>query len=507
MQRRDFLKAAGGAVPGVARAAQKRPNIIFILADDIGYGDVGCFHAGSKIPTPNIDRMAREGIRFTDAHSPSAVCSPTRYGVLTGRYAWRGWLKRGVLLAYSPTMIEEGRMTVAGMLRQQGYRTAAVGKWHVGMTFTKTDGEIVTPRDGHIREAGKIDFSKPIMGGPVDRGFDYFFGNAACPTTDYLYSYIENRGTVGKPTIAEPGGEFEKGEPMTEYRPGMRSPGFDLTTVDVTLKEASVRFLEEHAKEHPEQPFFLYHAMCAAHMPILPAKEFRGKSGVGIYGDFVMEADWVVGELIRTVDRLGMGENTMIIFTSDNGPEICVREVRQEFGHHAAGTLRGLKRDNWEGGHRVPFVARWTGKIPRGATSTETLCLTDLMATAAAMSGATLPSNAGEDSYNMLPALLGKRGKRPIREGTVHHSSDGAFAIRAGDWKMLLHQGAGDGNYAIIAPEPPISEPDAAGQLYNLKTDPGERVNLYRRHPEIVARLAGMLKRYQDEGRSNGRGM
>ncbi len=487
--------------------AQKRPNILFILADDVGYGDVRCFHPESKIPTPNIDRMAREGIRFTDAHSPSAVCSPTRYGVLTGRYAWRGWLKKGVLLAYSPAMIEEGRLTVAGMLRQQGYRTAAVGKWHVGMTFTKTNGEIVSLQDGHIREASRIDFERPITGGPVDRGFDYFFGNSACPTTDYLYSYIEGRATVGRPTIAELGGEYEKGEAMTEYRAGMRSPGFDLTRVDVTLKDASVRFLEEHAKAHPGRPFFLYHAMSAAHMPILPAEEFRGKSGVGRYGDFVMEADWVVGELVKTVDRLGMGDNTLIVFTSDNGPEVCVREVRREFGHNAAGTLRGLKRDNWEGGHRVPFVARWTGKIPKGATSGETLCLTDLMATAAAMSGATLPRDAGEDSYNMLPALLGKRGKRPIREGTVHHSFDGSFAIRVGDWKLLLHQGAGDSNYAKSAPEPPVSEPEAAGQLYNLKADPGERVNLYRRHSEIVARLSGLLKRYQDQGRSDGRGV
>jgi arylsulfatase A-like enzyme len=510
MDRRTFLKTTGGMASALAQGAQKspakRPNILFILADDVGYGDVRCFHAASKIPTPNIDRMAREGIRFTDAHSPSGVCSPTRYGVLTGRYAWRGWLKRGVLLAYSPAMIEEGRLTVAGLLQQQGYRTAAVGKWHVGMTFTKANGEIVTQKDGYIRDASQIDFSKPITGGPVDCGFDYFFGNAACPTTDYLYSYIENRATVGRPTIAEPGGNYEKDQPMTEYRAGMRSPGFDLTTVDVTLKDVSVRFLEEHAKARPEQPFFLYHAMSGAHMPILPAKEFRGKSGVGLYGDFVMEADWVVGELIKTVDRLGLGENTIIIFTSDNGPEVCVREVRQAFGHNASGTLRGLKRDNWEGGHRVPFVARWTGRIPKGATSTETLCLTDLMATAAAASGATLPDNAGEDSYNMLPALLGKKGKRPIREATVHHSFDGSFAIRQGDWKLMLHQGAGDNNYVKIAPEPPVSEPEAAGQLYNLRTDPQERVNLYRRRPEIVARLTALLKQYQDEGRSRPKG-
>lgn len=485
-----------------ASAGPRRPNILFILADDLGYGDVRCFHAGSKIPTPEIDRMAREGMRFTDAHSPSGVCSPTRYGVLTGRYAWRGWLKRGVLLAYSPAMIEEGRLTVAGMLRRQGYRTAAVGKWHVGMTFTKTSGEIVTQKDGHIRDASLIDFSKPITGGPVDNGFDYFFGNAACPTTDYLYSYIENRATVGRPTIAEPGGNYEAGQPMTEYRAGMRSPGFDLTTVDVTLKDVSVRFLEDHARTRPGQPFFLYHAMSAAHMPILPAKEFRGKSGVGLYGDFVMEADWVVGELIRTIDRLGLGEDTLILFTSDNGPEICVRDVRQEFGHNASGPLRGLKRDNWEGGHRVPFVARWTGRIPKGTTSTETLCLTDLMATAAAVSGATLPNDAGEDSYNMLPALLGGKGKRPIREATVHHSFDGSFAIRQGDWKLLLHQGPGDNNYAKIAPELPVSDPGAAGQLYNLRADPQERVNLYRQRPAIVARLSALLKKYQDEGRS-----
>lgn len=497
MQRREFLQTVA-----LARGAAKRPNIIFILADDIGYGDVRCFHPASKIPTPHIDRLAQEGMRFTDAHSPSAVCTPTRYGVLTGRYAWRTWLKRSVLMAYSPAMIEPGRLTVAGLLKQQGYRTAAIGKWHVGMTFTKTNGEVVTQQDRHLSDTIPIDFTKPITGGPVDCGFDYFYGNAACPTTDYLYSYIENRATVGQPTIKDPGGEFEKGNPLTEYRAGKRSPGFDLETVDVTLRNKSVEFIEEHVRQHPAKPFFLYHALCAAHMPILPAPQFRGKSGVGLYGDFVMEADWVVGELVKTVDRLGLAEDTLIIFTSDNGPEICVRAVRQEFGHNAAGPLRGLKRDNWEGGHRVPFVARWRGRIPAGATSTETLCLTDLMATAAAVSGAKLPANAAEDSYNMLPALLGKKAKRPIREATVHHSFDGSFAIRQGPWKLMVHQGAGNNNYAKVAPEPAVSEPDAPGQLYNLKADPAENANVYRKHPEVVARLTSLLKSYQDEGRS-----
>ena len=509
MQRRDFLKTAALAPAAPRnqppRGRAKPPNILFILADDVGYGDVRCFHPASKIPTPNIDRLAQQGIRLTDAHSPSAVCSPTRYGVLTGRYAWRTWLKRSVLMAYSPTMIEPDRLTVAGLLKRQGYRTAAVGKWHVGMTFTKSNGKIVTQQDGHISEASEIDFTKPITGGPVDCGFDYFYGNAACPTTDYLYSYIENRTTVGKPAILDPGGEFEKGNPMTAYRRGMRSPGFDLETVDVTLRDKSVAFMEEHAQQRPDQPFFLYHALCAAHMPILPARQFRGKSGAGLYGDFVMEADWVVGELVKTIDRLGLAENTLIIFTSDNGPEVCVREVRQEFGHNSAGTLRGLKRDNWEGGHRVPFVARWTGRIPAGATSAGTLCLTDFMATAAAVSGFELPAQAAEDSYNMLPALLGKKGKRPIREATVHHSFDGSFAIRQGPWKLLLHQGAGNSNYAKVAPVPPVSEPGTPGQLYNLKTDPAENSNVYRKHPEVVARLSNLLKKYQDEGRSTHR--
>lgn len=499
MQRREFLQtAAAGALSGKT----KPPNIVFILADDIGYGDVGCFHAASKISTPHIDQLARQGIRFTDAHSPSAVCSPTRYGVLTGRYAWRTWLQRSVLMAYSPPMIEPGRLTVAGMLRQRGYRTAAIGKWHVGMTFTKKNGQTVSREESLLNISKQIDFNRPIAGGPVDCGFDYFFGNTACPTTDYLYAYIENRATAGTPSIEDPGGQFERGNPLTEYRAGLRSPGFDLETVDVTLLEKSVGYIEEHVQRHPDQPYFLYHSMSAAHMPILPAKQFRGKSEAGLYGDFVMEADWVVGELVKTIDRLGLAENTLVIFTSDNGPEICVREVRQEFGHNAAATLRGLKRDNWEGGHRVPFVARWTGRIPAGATSTETLCLTDFMATAAAISGAELPAHAAEDSYNMLPALLGKLGKRPIREATVHHSFDGSFAIRQGPWKLMVHQGAGNNNYAKVKPEPPISEPDAPGQLYNLAKDPAENANVYRKHPQVVARLSRLLKKYQDEGRS-----
>jgi arylsulfatase A len=497
ISRRAFLQAAGASL-----LSPTKPNIVFILADDIGYGDLRCFHPASKIPTPNLDRLARQGIRFTDAHSPSAVCSPTRYGVLTGRYAWRTWLKRSVLMGYSPPMIEPGRLTVAGMLKQQGYRCAAIGKWHVGMTFTQADGQPVTQRNRFIEDAREIDFTKPIADGPVDRGFDYFFGNAACPTTDFLYSYIENRSTVGIPSIPEPGGNFDKDDPLTEYRPGMRSPNFDLNTVDLTLKDASLRFLEDHAQSHPRQPFFLYHAMSAAHMPILPAPQFRGKSPVGLYGDFVMEADYVVGEIVNTIDRLGLARNTLIVFTSDNGPEICVRDLPRQFGHNSSASLRGLKRDNWEGGHRVPFLARWTGQIPPVSVSRETLCLTDFMATAAALSGATLPNDAAEDSYNLLPALLAKKPSRPLREATVHHSFDGSFAIRQGDWKLLLHQGAGNKNYAEIPPEPPISAPSAPGQLYNLRKDPAERSNLYHQHPAIVARLSRLLKKYQDEGRS-----
>lgn len=484
---------------GDSRHESRPPNLIVILADDLGYGDVGCDNAGAKVPTPRIDRLARVGIRFTDAHSPAAVCTPSRYGILTGRYGWRSRLKRGVLMGFDPPLIEPGRLTLPALLRDRGYVTAAVGKWHVGMTFTKKDGEPVGPGE-HIRDGARIDFSAPIRGGPPALGFGSFFGCAACPTTDWLYAFIEGDRVVGTPSERFPG---YRGA-LRGNRAGVKVPDFDFETVDVTLAERSVRFLEDHAKRDPTRPFFLYHAASAPHLPAIPARPFVGKGRAGPLGDFIHEFDWVVGRIVDAVDRLGLAEDTVIIVTSDNGPESCMWAVKEQFGHDGAGGLRGMKRDSWEGGHRVPFVARWPGRIRPGTTSAETICLTDLMATAAALVGADVPGDAAEDSYNILPALLGERLAHPIREATVHHSADGGFSIRQGRWKLIAHRGAGSWNYddGTIPIIPPLTDPEAPGQLYDLETDPGERENVYRRHPEIVGQLSSLLEKYRTEGRS-----
>jgi arylsulfatase A len=487
-------------IGGVADGSKPRPpNLIVILADDLGYGDVGCYNADSKVPTPNIDRLAREGIRLTDTHSPSTVCTPSRYGLLTGRYCWRSRLKRGVLMGFDPPLIEPGRLTLPALLEAQGYVTTGVGKWHVGMTFTRKDGEPVRPGES-ISDGALIDFHVPLRDGPLSLGFQSFFGCSACPTTDWLYAFIEGDHLVGSPSERFPG---YRG-PLRGNRAGVKVPDFDFETVDVTLADRSVRFLEDRAKQAPDRPFFLYHAASAPHLPAIPARGFVGKSQAGPLGDFIHEFDWVVGRIVDTVDRLGLDRETLIIVTSDNGPETCMWDVKEKYGHDEAGGLRGMKRDNWEGGHRIPFLARWPGKIKPGSTGAEVICLTDLMATAAALSGAKLPEDAGEDSFNILPSLLGEPLDRPIREATVHHSADGAFAIRQGRWKLLDHQGSGSRNYAngSIPIVPPITDPDSPGQLYDLETDPKERENLYRKHPDIVRQLSALLERYKAEGRS-----
>ena len=490
-------------LPQITFAAQK-PNIVIILADDLGYGDVGCYNPQSKVPTPNLDKLARQGIRFTDAHSPSTVCTPSRYGLLTGRMCFRTGL-RGVFTGVDGPLIEAGRLTVAGLLRQQGYATACVGKWHVGMTFFQRNGKPVAPRGGGVAKVRRVDFTKPIKNGPTDVGFDYFFGTACCPTTDWLYAYIENDRVVEPPTglvrsAARHWLQYES------YRTGLKAPGFDFRNVDLVFLDKSVRFLDRHVRERPGKPFFLYHSTQAVHLPALPAKQFVGKTKAGPLGDFIYEFDYVVGKLMGALDRLGVADNSLVMVSSDNGPEIVVTHMREQFGHDSARPWRGLKRDNWEGGHRVPLIARWPGKIKPGSVSHETVCLTDVMATCAEIVDARLPPTAGEDSYSILPALLGDRTGQPLRRYTLHQAISHAMGIRRGPWKLLAHKGSGGNNYqrssTLRKYSLPDTDPQASGQLYNLDSDPGETRNLYSRHPEIVAELKAQLERCRASGHS-----
>lgn len=486
---------------------EAKPNIVFILADDLGYGDVGCYNPEAKAPTPNIDRLAREGMRFTDAHSPSTVCTPTRYSLLTGRMAFRNGMKGVFTGAGGPCLIKEDRLTIAGMLRDQGYTTAMFGKWHIGLTFYDKDGKPIT-KNG-LEAVKRIDFSQPITGGPIDRGFDQFFGTACCPTTDWLYAYIDGDKIPMPPTRIVDRKPLPKHPYSRDNRPGMIAPGFDLEEVDMVFLQKSLEFLESHKQKSPDKPFFLFHSAQAVHLPSFAGRAFKGKTEAGPHGDFIFELDYVVGRLMSKLDQLGYGENTLVIFSSDNGPEVpTVIDMRKTYKHDGARPWRGIKRDQWEGGHRVPFIARWPKKIKDGSTSAQTICLTDVMATCAALTGATIPPNAAEDSYNILPVLLGQAGDKPVREYTLHQTISLALAIRHGNWKYLDHKGSGGNNYGregewgmkqFALPE---RAPDAPGQLYDLSKDPGETTNLYNEYPKIVKALKGKLEEYKTSGRS-----
>lgn len=483
-----------------------RPNIVFILADDLGYGDVACYNPESKVPTPNLDKLAAEGMRFTDAHSPATVCTPTRYSLLTGQMAFRIGVSGVFTGVGGPCLIKEGRLTLPQMLRDKGYATACFGKWHVGMTFFDKDGKAIN-KNG-LDAVKRVDFSRAISGGPLDRGFEKFFGTACCPTTDWLYAYIDGNRIGVPPTGIVDRTGLPKHPYSRDNRPGMIAPDFDLEEVDLVFLEKSKKFLEQHVKSNPEKPFFLFHSMQAVHLPSFPADRFKGKTDAGPHGDFIFEMDYIVGELMKTLERLGVADNTLVMFSSDNGPEVpTVVAMRRDHRHDGARPWRGMKRDQWEGGHRVPFIARWPGRIKAASTSDQTLSLTDVMATCAAVVGAELPMNAAEDSYNMLDVLLGRQPDKPVRRYTLQQATRRrALAMRRGLWKYLDHKGSGgnryQGNSRLEIYIIEDTAPDAPGQLYNLETDPGETNNLYFKHPEIVQELKSQLEKYSQSGRS-----
>ena len=483
-----------------------KPNIVFILADDLGYGDVACYNSDSKIPTPNIDLLAKEGILFTDAHSPSTVCTPTRYSFLTGRMAFRNGMKGVFTGAGGPCLIENNRLTIAKMLKEQNYTTAMFGKWHVGLTFYDTGGKPIL-KNG-LDAVKRIDYKRPITDGPLHQGFDYFFGTACCPTTDWLYAYIDGDKIPTPPTHIVDRKPLPKHPYSKDNRPGLIAPGFDLEEVDMVFLQKSIEFLESHKKNSPNKPFFLFHSTQAVHLPSFPGRVFKGTTQSGPHGDFIFELDFIVGALVKKIDQLGFSENTLIIFTSDNGPEVPTSiDMRKQYKHDGAKPWRGVKRDQWEGGHRIPFIARWPKKIKSGSISDQTICLTDIMATCATLSGAKLPNDAAEDSFDILPALLNETEK-PIREYTLHQTISLALAIRNGEWKFLDHKGSGGNNYkregewGMKQFSLPEISPDAPGQLYNLKNDPGETKNLYNKYPETVKKLKSKLEEYKKNGHS-----
>jgi arylsulfatase A-like enzyme len=514
IDRRQFLRAAGlGAAAawyGGATACRGSgpPNIFVILADDMGYGDAGCYNPDSRIPTPTIDRLASQGARFPDAHSPSSVCTPTRYGLLTGRYAWRTWLKRGVVGGYTPPLIEPTRPTLASVLKAAGYRNGFFGKWHLGLGWTRANGLVPTFEDGERLFRGSwqdadpstglnVDFGKPVRGGPTALGFDEAFFTAACSTIDGPFTFIKNDRVTAIPDrqVSE-FYDLSKGEEGSPRR-GWIAPGFKLEEVDLRFTDEAIRFVERNVSAGPRRPFFVELALSSPHTPWLVPDLVKGRSGDGPRGDLVALADLCVGRVLEALERLGAAERTLIIFTSDNGPHPGTN------GHASAGALRGLKSHIWEGGHRIPFIARWPGHIEPGSVVDEPICLTDLMATLAAITGADLPPEAGPDSVDLSPALFRRGGagpsRAPLREAVVSHSEDGTFAIRRSAWKLILDNRT-SGGWMVPEGTPPV--PGTPGQLYDLAQDPGETRDLWAERPGIVAELTALLDKYGRDGRS-----
>lgn len=498
---RQFIIAALFAAlawPGATLAQEKKnlPNIVIILADDLGYGDLGCYNKDSKIPTPNLDRLAKQGMRFTDAHTSSAVCSPTRYGLMTGRYPFRSSLKKGVVPPWGTPIIEPGRLTMAEMLHRLGYRTACFGKWHLGWDWPTKDGK---PAASGKDSLSNVDFTKAIANGPTTRGFDYYFGT---DLPNYPpYCFIENDRTVGIPS-APSREEFN--------RPGPMLPGWQWVDVLPELSRRSVKYIAEAGKRSPREPFFLYVALTSPHYPVVPAKEFQGKSKAGDYGDFVVQTDAVVGELLRALDENGLAEDTIVIFTSDNGPEVAnevgigAYERLRRFGHASMGILRGVKRDLWEGGHRVPFIVRWPGKARPDSTSDQTIALSDLMATFAAVVKTPLPNNAAEDSVDISPAF---QGDKVQREGLVVGGGNGVLAIRQGDWVLIAAATGESNSKATGEPEWFRTERGYTGhkqpyELFNLREDLMQKTNRYAQEMERSRAMLAVLERFQTDGRS-----
>lgn len=471
LTRRGFIFSAGAALA----AQTSKPNIVLILADDLGWGDIRRYFPEAVVRTPRMDQLADEGVRFTDAHSPSSVCTPTRYGLLTGRYCWRTSLKRGVLNGESPSLIEPGRTTLASMLKAQGYRTGGFGKWHLG-----------------LGNAGKTDYSKDLTPGPLDFGFDEYFGIPASLDMP-PYVFVDGRRVEEPPTKMI----GDNGQPLRGpfWRGGPIAPSFRMEDVLPKITSRACDFIGKSS-----QPFFAYVPLAAPHTPWVPNAEFQKTSNAGLYGDFVGEVDHSVGRILDAVKAAGAERNTLVILTSDNGAPWSQPDIDASNGHRANAYWRGQKADIFEAGHRVPFIVKWPGQTPAGTTSEALVCLTDVFATLAEITGRRLEDNEGEDSFSFLEALRGGKGSR---DAAVHHSAQGMFALRYGSLKYI--EGLGSGGFTkpqTVKPGP--GEPP--GRLYDLAADPRETTDLYRKRPEDVARLSALLHTIRSQDRSRPRG-
>ncbi len=473
------------------------PNIIVILADDLGYGDVAFLNPDSKIPTPNLNRMAGEGLSFTNAHAPASVCTPSRYSMLTGRYPWRSRLKQGVLWIWDRPLIQQHEFTIGEMLQEQGYHTACIGKWHLGWDWPTTDGQPATLDN----EGRNVDYARPIMNGPVSTGFDYYFGDDVPSFPPH--AFIENERLTVMPSAWNENGPGA---------PGAMAPGWTYEALLPALSEKAEDYIRERVSTGSGQPFFLFFSMNAPHTPIAPSAEFIGKSGAGRYGDFVVQVDHSVGRILKLLREQGIDENTLVLFSSDNGavPFDGTNYTGRfgsiyDYGHNPNGKLRGVKSDAWEGGHREPFIAWWPGRI-RPGTSGALVSQTDLMATFAELTNFGLPDTVAADSYSMLTLLLGK-DDRAKRGSLIKQSGNGILSIQQGKWKLIMSSGSG-GSWS--KPKGTLPVADTSGetvawknvQLYNLEDDLSEQHNVAEQNPEITADLAVLLAEQISKGRS-----
>ncbi|MCJ7485367.1 MAG: arylsulfatase [Candidatus Aminicenantes bacterium] len=493
MDRRQFLKSLGLSAPvlgfpfgkavrGPDATIEKLPHIVLIMADDMGFGDPGCYNPESLIPTPHMDRIAAEGARYTDAHSPTALCSPSRYSLLTGRYSWRTRLQKGVLMPYELPLIEPSRPTIASLLRSCGYATAYVGKWHLGLEWTTKDGSKAAEfykRDNPFETdetlQWRVDFGRPFGGGPTRLGFDYFFGNAGCPSNDPPYVFLENDRAVSVPTKMSK----EEWRGLPGFLPGPMAEGWSEEDIDLVLAGKAKAVIDGHLRKRPNDPLFLCLSPNSPHIPWLVPEFMKGKSREGPRGDLVALFDWVVGEVDAHLKTRGIAEKTLLIVTSDNGGQ------KGANGHKSELDFRGFKSEIWEGGHRVPFIVRWPGKVKPGTVTGDLVSLGDMFATFADLAGTPLPDNAAEDSWSVLPAILGTSKGRPLHEALVFQAGNGDLAVRQGRWKFI-----------------DVKTEAGRGRLHDLDADPAEQRDLAARNPEIAASLAALLDKYRRQGYS-----
>jgi arylsulfatase A len=479
---------------------QTKPNIVILYADDMGFGDLNIQNPESKIPTPYLDQLAKEGMRFTDAHSSSGICSPSRYALLTGTYHWRR--QHEIVNSFGDPFFNDSDITLPQVLRDNGYTTAVIGKWHLGWDWEFINEPsleaLLLGRQDKVVLPEDIDWSKPINGGPVDRGFDYYFGDGTINFPPYVW--FENNRVNETPTelMLTDNIGYETKEGRWEFRPGPRVKGWNPYEVLPTITRKAIDWIGLQDKK---QPFFLYFSLPSPHAPIIPNDEFIGKSEAGGYGDFIFQTDWVIGQILTALKENGFDDNTIIIFTSDNGPEQYAFARARDYNHFSMGDFRGLKVDIWEGGHRVPLIIRWPGHIKPGTVSDKLISQIDYMATLAAATGIALPEGAASDSYNFLPTLLGNEYNFPEREILIHNTYANRWAVRQGDW---LYMDTNSGEHRIM-PQffkelRDYTDFETDGLLFNLKEDIEQRVNLYEQHPQKVQEMDRLIHVYKEKG-------